>query len=377
MPELQNSARDKRRYILEPGGKPAALVLTGAGIAILLLTVALSLLPDRLKNGKVSEYESKAEQILSQEDEITEQTPENMGVKRAAYDNSGRLSLKLSNGAVMYLGAGDSSFCDALYLNPQVKTEDGTMHAYGIYLRCTSEGLAVPEADSGKALSGRTYILTGRTYDHLADSGNGVKWTHDTYIPGDTFSTTRFYFRVVDLTARQIIGVAGCGVSFCEGVFALCDLESRDAVETGDLTGKQRVQFVNEAVDFLTNEETGYLRSAPEWFYQEKLYERSIIETVETTYFKQVLNSSGELVQADTASTPELFAVSLPSPIGPVTVYFADEAEWRGILPRYPEGETAGDDGHSFPYIAVALDLLRPESEESLIPDIREWSGLP
>ncbi len=364
--------RNGKRYMIDPELKPSAVIFAGILLTVLLLSVLLALLPVRTEKGKEGDHGSPEQEPAfpvydGGKEEITEQTPETMGVRKAEYRNSEVLFLRFGNGLVLKIGAGTNQTEDGLILCPKVESEKDAGHIYGIRILCSTDGLEIPEKETSESGSGTTWILTGRTWEHRTRSGQGVRWRHDSYVPGDTFSTTRFLFRIVDLTERRIAGAAECGLSFDNGTFSLTELTDRDACASGILTRKEKERFADAAVDFLTGDGSGILGDCAEWFYRNSLYDRCVIEPVKRPYFKTLLDPQGQPVSAEGFSLDCLYAVSLPSPAGPVTVYFADRTAWEGICPRREEGQDPKGWDASFPYTAAGMDLLRPETEDSLI----------
>lgn len=377
--KLIKKDKNQERYVLDPGVDPKTLIFIGIGIVFILMFVIIALLPNRIKRDRQEKEVAESEIMQQQIEEymsslpevdpnITHQTNEAMGALRSSYDNSHQASLTFSNGDTLTVGLNNPSVKNALYLSPKMSTKNGAMHAYGIYMSSNMPGLVLPEDRKGTFVQGKTYILTGRTYDHIAEAENAVFWTHDHYVPGESFDTVRFFFRVVDLSARRIVGVAECGITFENGSFAVGELKDRNAIVNGSVSEKEAVQFINEAIDFITKDKYSYFNSSAEWFYNDKIYSDCVIEKVTHLYFDTVIDVDGRAVKpASRLPTREIYAVSLPSPIGPVTLYFADKYDWSGIMPRFGEDEIPVYSENEFTYTVVAVDMLRPESEESLV----------
>lgn len=298
--------------------------------------------------------------------EFVRETSKDFDTIPPVYINGPRLSCSLISGDTFTVGS-DIASETALFISPHIEPGLGREgHSFGIYTWCDSNGLVYPD-DLNTALpaAGKTYILLGRTFEHIG-SADTLSWTHSNIVKGSTYSDFRVQFRIVDLSTAAIIGVCSCSIRWDGESFFLAELHSEDILDTKEFPAEQRAAFIQTALDFMTDSKKGVLQYATAKCDYEDMKERAVVQHSSKPYFKITLDGNGKYIRFESITFIHPIAVSIPSPVGPVTVYIAATQEYSYSKHSSAELQTM-EQMEEPEYYAFGYDILCPMTEESLV----------
>lgn len=283
------------------------------------------------------------------------------------YDNSRTLSCQLNTGDTVTVGRADNPSSDLLYICPKVApAPKNAGHIYAVYVWCDSNGIRYPEELAANSLiRGETYILLGRTYEHLG-TPDKLAWAHGNVTDGSEFSNICVEFRVVDLTDSLIAGVCSCDIVWDGEYFSLAGLRSNEIRDIGECPDALREELIRIAHDFMTVSGSGVLGNILVDLSTEIIKSKAVVQHAAAPYFDIILDKDGRYIRSESIPFIHPYAVSFSSPVGPVTVYIADSEEYSGSEANRLNAGNSERKPESR-YYAFAYDILCPLSDDYLI----------
>lgn len=298
------------------------------------------------------------------------------------------LAVSTGYGMTFSLGIDQQDASDAIYLNPHFEYAyaGNPEEAYGYLIRTERVPLEYSETSEAPAWSEKhrgltDFAIVGRTYDKVVSASVqsrdhfGVRWIDSPAYGGLEHGGDTARILIIRISDGTLMGAVKAEISYDYGThsYGISNLVNSDVSYTGELTGEQRGELVEETIRILVQGNTQMTLGIS----REELEAQSasvVVDHPQRTYYSKLYDMDGNIVSSGRYSNCEIYAVNINCDgYGFFTVYFAPEPQANGLTVQ------TLNEGEPLKLVPIGYDAIAPFTVDSfnrfLLPEDMKHFG--
>lgn len=298
------------------------------------------------------------------------------------------LTVSTGYGMAFSLGIDQQDGSDAIYLNPHFEYAyaGNPEEAYGYLIRTERVPLEYSETSEAPAWSEKyrgltDFAIVGRTYDKVVSASVqsrdhfGVRWIDSPAYGGLEHGEDIVRILIIRISDGTLMGAVKAEISYDYGThsYGISTLVNSDVSYTGELTGEQRGELIEETIRILVQGNAQMTLGIS----REELEAQSasvVVDHPQRTYYSKLYDMDGNIVSSGRYSNCEIYAVNINCDgYGFFTVYFAPEPQANGLTVQ------TLNEGEPLKLVPIGYDAIAPFTVDSfnsfLLPEDMKHFG--
>jgi len=298
------------------------------------------------------------------------------------------LAVSTGYGMTFSLGIDQQDASDAIYLNPHFEYAyaGNPEEEYGYLIRTERVPLEYSETSDAPAWSEKhrgltDFAIVGRTYDKVVSASVqsrdqfGVRWIDSPAYGGLEHGGDTVRILIIRISDGTLMGAVKAEISYDYGTrsYSISNLFNSDVSYTGELTGGQRGELVEETIRILVQGNAQMTLGIS----KEELEAQSasvVVDHPQRTYYSKLYDMDGNIVSSGRYSNCEIYAVNINCDgYGFFTVYFAPEPQANGLTVQ------TLNEGEPLKQVPIGYDAIAPFTVDSfnrfLLPEDMKHFG--
>ena len=284
------------------------------------------------------------------------------------------LTVSTGYGMAFSLGIDQQDGSDAIYLNPHFEYAyaGNPEEAYGYLIRTERVPLEYSETSEAPAWSEKyrgltDFAIVGRTYDKVVSASVqsrdhfGVRWIDSPAYGGLEHGEDIVRILIIRISDGTLMGAVKAEISYDYGThsYGISTLVNSDVSYTGELTGEQRGELIEETIRILVQGNAQMTLGIS----REELEAQSasvVVDHPQRTYYSKLYDMDGNIVSSGRYSNCEIYAVNINCDgYGFFTVYFAPEPQANGLTVQ------TLNEGEPLKLVPIGYDAIAPFTVDS------------
>ena len=284
------------------------------------------------------------------------------------------LAVSTGYGMTFSLGIDQQDASDAIYLNPHFEYAyaGNPEEAYGYLIRTERVPLEYSETSEAPAWSEKyrgltDFAIVGRTYDKVVSASVqsrdhfGVRWIDSPAYGGLEHGEDIVRILIIRISDGTLMGAVKAEISYDYGThsYGISTLVNSDVSYTGELTGEQRGELIEETIRILVQGNAQMTLGIS----REELEAQSasvVVDHPQRTYYSKLYDMDGNIVSSGRYSNCEIYAVNINCDgYGFFTVYFAPEPQANGLTVQ------TLNEGEPLKLVPIGYDAIAPFTVDS------------
>ena len=284
------------------------------------------------------------------------------------------LTVSTGYGMTFSLGIDQQDGSDAIYLNPHFEYAyaGNPEEAYGYLIRTERVPLEYSETSEAPAWSEKyrgltDFAIVGRTYDKVVSASVqsrdhfGVRWIDSPAYGGLEHGEDIVRILIIRISDGTLMGAVKAEISYDYGThsYGISTLVNSDVSYTGELTGEQRGELIEETIRILVQGNAQMTLGIS----REELEAQSasvVVDHPQRTYYSKLYDMDGNIVSSGRYSNCEIYAVNINCDgYGFFTVYFAPEPQANGLTVQ------TLNEGEPLKLVPIGYDAIAPFTVDS------------